>query len=407
MGPEAGARGGARGSAEARLQAKVARRIPDVESTGAAIVCRESARVRRPGRKRSAEHDASTLVPHPSWRRAALPHREAASHIGYARERHGFIVPSTGVYRVSGKDHAACSKRSFPRLPRRQHGRNTARSTSRAIEAAGIVRANLIDATPIGINVRSTVATYCGALDDMRRAYARTDAAKAAGLEGGRFLIQHGKPSLRDMRRHRPNLTRRAVPTRRRHRLPRLPRLAATAPQPTKIRRPEEGAPDDQALSLPHLMAHERRRSPSACVRRPQEGARQAANALHDLGLGYLTLGEATPALSGGEAQRLKLASEMGNARRPMPLFVFDEPTIGLHPRDVRHAPRTCSSDLVEQGATVVVIEHDLDFIAQRRLRDRPGAQRRPSGRSHRGVPASPSRSRATRESITGGYLEI
>ena len=83
---------------------------------------------------------------------------------------------------------------------------------------------------------------------------------------------------------------------------------------------------------------------------------------LHDLGLGYLTLGEPTPALSGGEAQRLKLASEMGRAQSHA-VFVFDEPTIGLHPLDVRVLLGVFDR-LVASGATVLVIEHDLDVIA-------------------------------------------
>ena len=117
--------------------------------------------------------------------------------------------------------------------------------------------------------------------------------------------------------------------------------------------------------------------------------ARERLKTLHDLGLGYLTLGEATPALSGGEAQRLKLASEMGRAQNGS-LFVFDEPTIGLHPRDVRTLLGVFQH-LVEQGATVVVIEHDLDFIRNADyVVDPKGAAAKPAGASWQ--PAPPSR---------------
>jgi len=82
---------------------------------------------------------------------------------------------------------------------------------------------------------------------------------------------------------------------------------------------------------------------------------------LQNLGLGYLTLGEETPGLSGGEAQRLKLASEMGKGQSDS-VFVFDEPTIGLHPQDVKTLLHVFQT-LIDHGATVVVIEHDLDVI--------------------------------------------
>ena len=90
--------------------------------------------------------------------------------------------------------------------------------------------------------------------------------------------------------------------------------------------------------------------------------AHERLQTLSDLGLGYLTLGEGTPALSGGEAQRLKLAAEMGREQSDA-VFVFDEPTIGLHPLDVRTLI-IIFQRLIDQGATVVVIEHDLDMIA-------------------------------------------
>ena len=82
---------------------------------------------------------------------------------------------------------------------------------------------------------------------------------------------------------------------------------------------------------------------------------------LSELGLGYLALGEETPGLSGGEAQRLKLASEMGRQQDDS-VFVFDEPTIGLHPKDVETLLQVFQR-LIGHNATVIVIEHDLDVI--------------------------------------------
>ena len=226
------------------------------------------------------------------------------------------------------------------------------------LDAAGVSRANLIDATPIGTNVRSTVATYCGVLDDLRRAYARTDAAREAGYKAGDFSYNTGRlrcPTcdgtgqisldvqfLPDVDIDCPDC--------------RGSRYGAAA---AGVRRAQKGT-DGPGLSLPELMALsvDEALPHVADLKR----AREKLQTLHDLGLGYLTLGEATPALSGGEAQRLKLASEMGRGQADA-VFVFDEPTIGLHPRDVETLLGVFQR-LVDQGATVVVVEHDLDFIA-------------------------------------------
>lgn len=225
------------------------------------------------------------------------------------------------------------------------------------IEAAGIERANLIDATPIGSNVRSTVATYAGVHDELRRAFARTPEAKAAGLKAGDFSYNTGK--LRCPECDGTGSISLDVQF--------LPDVDITcpvcggsryAPEASRIHRAAEGC-EDPGCTLPQFMAMtvDEARTPASGLKK----ARARLDTLHRLGLGYLTLGEATPALSGGEAQRLKLASEMGRAQDDA-VFVFDEPTIGLHPRDVRTLLGVFQH-LVEQGATVVVIEHDLDFI--------------------------------------------
>ena len=226
------------------------------------------------------------------------------------------------------------------------------------IEAAGIERANLIDATPIGSNVRSTVATYAGVHDELRRAFARTPDAKAAGLKAGDFSYNTGK--LRCPECDGTGSISLDVQF--------LPDVDITcpvcggsryAPEASRIHRAAEGC-EDPGCTLPQFMAMtvDEARTPASGLKK----ARARLDTLHRLGLGYLTLGEATPALSGGEAQRLKLASEMGRAQDDA-VFVFDEPTIGLHPLDVRTLLGVFER-LVEQGATVVVIEHDLDVIA-------------------------------------------
>ena len=268
----------------------------------------------------------------------------------------------------------------------------------RALEAAGIERANLIDASPIGINVRSTVATYAGVHDELRRAFARTPDAKAAGLKAGDFSYNTGK--LRCPVCDGTGSISLDVQF--------LPDVDITcpvcggsryAPEASRIHRPAEGC-EDPGSTLPQLMAMtvDEARTPASGLKK----ARARLDTLHELGLGYLTLGEATPALSGGEAQRLKLASEMGRAQDDA-VFVFDEPTIGLHPLDVRTLLEVFER-LVAQGATVVVIEHDLDVIANADYVIDLG----PGGGASGGrivAAGTPEEVAANPDSVTGRYL--
>jgi excinuclease ABC subunit A len=227
------------------------------------------------------------------------------------------------------------------------------------LEAPGIERVNAVDATPIGTNVRSTVATYSGILDDLRRVYAATDLARARGLSASDFSYNTG--SLRCRRCEGTGQISLDVQF-----LPDVdipcPDCDGTryAPEADDIRRPTPNHADDEGISLPGLLALTVRQAIEAVPDLAR--VRKKLQALIDLGLGYLTLGEDTPALSGGEAQRLKLATEL-HRNQSDALFVLDEPSVGLHPLDTRVLLGVIDR-LAAKGATVIVIEHDLDMIA-------------------------------------------
>ena len=225
----------------------------------------------------------------------------------------------------------------------------------RAVAAEGIAHVKLIDATPIGINVRSTVATYAGVHDELRKLYAKAPAAKEHSYKASNFSYNTG--TLRcpgcdgtgvvnlDVQ-FLPDVT---VPC------PdcRGSRYARAAYEVKLTNKAGESA------SLPELMDMDVNSAMEFC--RDMKTVRQRLGILKQLGLGYLTLGEETPSLSGGEAQRLKLASEIGKTQEDS-VFVFDEPSIGLHPLDVQVLLGVFQA-LLDHGATVVVIEHDLDVI--------------------------------------------
>ncbi len=226
------------------------------------------------------------------------------------------------------------------------------------LEAEGFRRVHEIDAAPIGVNIRSTVATYSGVMDDLRRAFAATPRAKELGLGIGDFSYNTG--SLRCPRCDGTGRVTLDVQF-----LPDVdidcPACGGTrfAPQAQAIRRPVSSN-DKADVSLPDVLAMTV--AEAVDVVGDLRPVRRRLQTLVDLGLGYLTLGEDTPALSGGEAQRLKLAGQMDRSQKDT-LFVFDEPSVGLHPLDVRTLVGVLDR-LVAHGATVVVIEHDLDLIA-------------------------------------------
>ena len=223
-----------------------------------------------------------------------------------------------------------------------------------AVEAEGIAQVKLIDATPIGINVRSTVATYAGVHDELRKIFARSAQAKALGYKAGDFSYNTGK--LRCPVCDGTGTVSLDVQF--------LPDVDIPCPECRGARYSKDAsrvraACADGEHSLPELMSMDVHTALCAC--RGMKLVRERLQVLCELGLGYLTLGEQTPGLSGGEAQRLKLASEMGRGQSDS-VFVFDEPTIGLHPLDVRTLTGVFQA-LIASGATVVVIEHDLDVI--------------------------------------------
>lgn len=224
------------------------------------------------------------------------------------------------------------------------------------LSAEGIKQVKLIDATPIGINVRSTVATYADVHDELRKIYARTADAKAKGYKAGDFSYNTGK--LRCPVCDGTGTISLDIQF--------LPDVDIPCPECGGSRYSKDAGlirrypkHSENGYTLPELMDQSVDEALKACEDLPK--VKKKLQVLHDLGLGYLTLGEETPSLSGGEAQRLKLASEMGKGQSDS-VFVFDEPTIGLHPLDVETLLHVFKN-LIDSGATVIVIEHDLDVI--------------------------------------------
>ena len=266
----------------------------------------------------------------------------------------------------------------------------------RSIEAEGIEHVKLIDATPIGINVRSTVSTYANVHDELRKTFARTADAKERKYKAGDFSYNTGKlrcpvcDGTGEISLDVQFLPDVDIPC------PEC-RGSRYAKDAEKIKYTNKKG---ESYSLPELMDMNVSRALQAC--KDLKLVRQRLQVLEDLGLGYLTLGEETPSLSGGEAQRLKLASEMGKTQSDS-VFVFDEPTIGLHPLDVRTLLGVFQT-LIDHGATVIVIEHDLDVIRNADYIIDMG----PGGGDDGGrivAVGTPEEIRETAESITGKYI--
>ena len=266
----------------------------------------------------------------------------------------------------------------------------------RSVRAEGIAHVKLIDATPIGINVRSTVATYAGIHDELRKLYAKTQDAKDRGYKASDFSYNTG--ALRCPGYDGTGVVSLDVQF--------LPDVNIPCPDCRGSRYARDAYAvklanqEGKAVSLPELMDMDVNSAIDFC--KDQKTVSQRLNILKQLGLGYLTLGEETPSLSGGEAQRLKLASEIGRSQEDS-IFVFDEPSIGLHPLDVRVLLGVFQT-LLDSGATVIVIEHDLDVIrnADFLLDMGPGGGDAGGCIVARGTPEE---IRQNKNSITGRYL--
>ena len=266
-----------------------------------------------------------------------------------------------------------------------------------SVSAEGIRSVKLIDATPIGINIRSTVATYANVHDELRKVFSRTDAAKEMGVKAGdlsyntgslRCPTCDGTGSISLDVQFLPDVD---IP---------CPDCGGSryAPDAFRITRVRE---DGVKQSLPELMELSVDEALEACS--DLRLVKNRLQLLHDVGLGYLTLGEDTPGLSGGEAQRLKLASEMGREQSDT-LFVFDEPTIGLHPLDVKTLMGVFQN-LIDMGATLIVIEHDLDVIRNADFIVDMG----PGGGDEGGTivkAGTPEEIMGCQQSVTGKYLK-
>ncbi len=215
------------------------------------------------------------------------------------------------------------------------------------LECGAINKIDLIDSVPIGKNVRSTVATYSKVLDELRREFSKlSDEYKTAD-----FSYNTGK--LRCETCNGTGSVSMDVQF--------LPDVEMTCPDCEGSRYNSDIEKTRfNGLSLADIMALTIDEALEELFELKKVTSK--LQKLSDLGLGYLTLGEATPSLSGGEAQRLKLASEIGKSQKNS-IFIFDEPTIGLHPLDVK-VLIDVFDNLIDKGATVIVIEHDLDLIA-------------------------------------------
>ena len=266
----------------------------------------------------------------------------------------------------------------------------------KAVSAPGISQVKLIDATPIGINIRSTVATYAGIHDELRKIYAKTPDAKKGTYKAGDFSYNTGK--LRCPTCDGTGSISLDIQF--------LPDVEVVCPDCGGSRYSKEASlvhrvrEDGTSSTLPELMSMSVDKALPACDDLKLVSRR--LQTLSDLGLGYLTLGEATPSLSGGEAQRLKLASEMGKGQSDT-VFVFDEPTIGLHPLDVQTL-LVVFQRLIDSGATVIVIEHDLDLIRNADYVVDMG----PGGGEEGGqivVCGTPEEVKQCEKSVTGKYL--
>lgn len=304
----------------------------------------------------------------------------------------------TAITGVSGSGKTTTILESLvPALQAMLHGEELPEHI-KSISADGIKNVKLIDSTPIGANVRSTVATYANVHDDLRKMFAKTPAAKAASVKAGDFSYNTG--TLRCPVCDGTGTVSLDVQF-----LPDVDIPCTECHGSRYAQKCEEfryGATDGHSYSLPDLMKMDVADAEKALSR--YNTLRSRLESLNRIGLGYITLGEATTSLSGGEAQRLKLAAEMG-IRQDDSIFIFDEPTIGLHPLDTQTLIKVFQQ-LLDLGATIIIIEHDLDIIANSDYVIDLG----PGGGEEGGkivAQGTPEEIAATTASITGRFLKL
>jgi excinuclease ABC subunit A len=226
---------------------------------------------------------------------------------------------------------------------------------ARGVSADGLEQVDRIvsvDQRPIGRTPRSNLATYTGLFDGVRRLFAGTDAAKARGwsagrfsfnVEGGRCETCQGEGFVAVELMFLPGTYARCETC----------GGSRYAAETLEVTWNGLTIADVLALTVDEALEH-------------FVGERAIARSLRtlaDIGLGYLRLGQPATELSGGEAQRIKLASELQRARRGHALYILDEPTTGLHPADVELLVRQLHA-LADAGHTVVVVEHDMGVVA-------------------------------------------
>lgn len=210
-----------------------------------------------------------------------------------------------------------------------------------------------VDQKPIGRTPRSNLATYTGLFDNVRKLFAATPAAKKRGYDAGQFSFNVAKGRC-------PNCEGEGFVS---VELLFMPSVYAPCPTCHGARyNPETLAVKWQGLDIAQVLGLTVEQAVEVFAEQP--GVLRALQVLRDIGLGYLRLGQPATELSGGEAQRIKLATELQRTARGATLYVLDEPTTGLHPKDVDRLLSQLNQ-LVEAGHTVVVVEHEMRVVAQ------------------------------------------
>lgn len=210
-----------------------------------------------------------------------------------------------------------------------------------------------VDQKPIGRTPRSNLATYTGLFDHVRKLFAATDAAREQGFDAGRFSFNVAKGRCETCEGEGFVSVELLF----------MPSVYAPCPTCHGARyNPQTLAVTWQGLNIAQVL--QLTVTQALAVFEQQPAVQRALAVLHEIGLGYLRLGQPATELSGGEAQRIKLATELQRMARGATLYVLDEPTNGLHPQDIDRLMLQLGR-LVDAGHTVIVVEHDMRVVAQ------------------------------------------